>query len=69
MHTFTEDPTFHSLKKGRYRCNQTGQVITQKEISSYLSRYLANDGIVVVRRGAKSKVRTFTQGSSRLSAV
>jgi hypothetical protein len=36
MHTFTKSLTFTPLSKGRYRCNQSGQILTQKQIIGYV---------------------------------
>jgi hypothetical protein len=40
MHTFTKRFTFAPLSKGRYRCNQTGAILTQKQILNYVYVYL-----------------------------
>ena len=41
MHTFTKRVTFTPLSRGRYRCNQTGKVMTQGMILSHVSSILA----------------------------
>ena len=42
MHTFTGRVTFTPLSRGRYRCNQTGKVVTRKQILAQVSEYLAS---------------------------
>lgn len=36
MHSFTKSLTFTPLSRGRYRCNQTGQILTQRQILSFV---------------------------------
>ncbi len=33
--------TFKPLSRGRYRCNQTGTIMTQRQILAYVSGFLA----------------------------
>jgi len=40
MHTFTKAITFAPLSNGRYRCNQTGRIVTQAQILSYVYQYI-----------------------------
>jgi len=48
MHTFTKRVTFTPLSKGHYRCNQTGKVMTQREILSHVSSILAGAGSAAI---------------------
>jgi hypothetical protein len=52
MHTFTKRVTFTPLSKGKYRCNQTGRVLTQREILSCVSGVLAgHEHAIIGRKG------------------
>ncbi len=42
MHTFVKKITFKPLAGGMYRCIQTGKVMSQKQIPSYVSSFLSN---------------------------
>ncbi len=54
MHTYTKRVTFTPLKKGRYRCNQTGETLTQREILAYVSRFIGGGGGIIGRSNQKS---------------
>lgn len=40
MHSYDKKVTFTPLSRGRYRCNQTGQILTKAQILSYVYQYL-----------------------------
>ncbi len=54
MHTFIKRVTFKPLSGGRYRCNQTGKVLTRSQILSYVSGSLAGNTATVVGRADTS---------------
>ena len=58
MHTFTKQVTFTPLSKGKYRCNQTGRVMTQKEILSHVSSFLATGRDTAIGVTPAQKTRT-----------
>lgn len=55
MHSYTKSLTFTPLSKGRYRCNQTGQILTQKQILAYVYGYLRSGQAPVMKVSAGSK--------------
>lgn len=58
MHTFTKKVTFAPLSRGRYRCNQTGQVMTRKQILAYVSDIVAGGSgttVIAQAKGAPPK--------------
>jgi len=63
MHTYIKRVTFKPLSGGRYRCNQTGRVLTQKEILSHVSSILAGGkdvavGVSPIQKGTASPKRS-----------
>lgn len=61
MHTFTQAVTFTPLSRGRYRCNQNGQVLTQKEILGFVHSLLKTGSAPVTTIGTgppKKKAKT-----------
>jgi len=44
MHTMT----FKPLSGGRYKCNQTGVIMTQKQILSYMNSILSQRGSAAI---------------------
>ncbi|MFZ2253283.1 MAG: hypothetical protein WAW13_03905 [Minisyncoccia bacterium] len=39
--------TFKPLSGGRYRCNQTGELKTQRQILAYVNSFLSNGSVAV----------------------
>ena len=58
MDTLTKELTFKPLSRNRYRCNQTGQVMTQSQILSYVHDILnGGNGNIVVNHSANSPTK------------
>ena len=62
MHTFVKKITFKPLAGGMYRCIQTGKVMSQKQIPSYVSEFLSGissrgNGAILRISGAKPNER------------
>lgn len=64
QHTTVKRVTFHPLSGGRYRCNQTGKVVTQREILSYINQVLGGNTTVAIGRETQSPPKKKTNGSS-----
>lgn len=57
MHTYTQELTFKPLKGNRYRCNQTGVVMTKGQILAYVYNYL-NTGQTIKINQTPAKPRS-----------
>lgn len=55
MHSYTKSLTFSPLSKGRYRCNQNGQILTQAQILNYVYSYLRSGQAPVLRVAGDQK--------------
>jgi hypothetical protein len=62
MHSYTKRVTFTPLSRGRYRCNQTGQTLTQKEILGHVNSMLKGNDHVVVGRQEHAKPQREKKG-------
>lgn len=60
MHTMLKQVTFKPLSKGRYRCNQTGKQVTQRDILSYMNQVLGGNVTVAVGRDTQSSPKKKT---------
>ena len=60
MHSLDKKVTFKPLSRGRYRCNQTGQIVTKAQILSYVYQYLTQGEVAplsvkVTRQSSKKQ--------------
>jgi len=66
MHSYTKSLTFTPLSRGRYRCNQTGQILTQRQILSFVYATFRGEQAPVMKVSAgKPPKKVFKKRSSR----
>ncbi len=55
MHTYVKKVTFKPLSRGRYRCNQTGRILTKTQILSYVYQYLTQGDVAPAAIGVSNR--------------
>jgi hypothetical protein len=50
MHSYEKKVTFTPLSRGRYRCNQTGQILTKAQILSYVYQYFTQGSAPIITK-------------------